>query len=258
MDLFNLPLEQFQRFIVIFIRTGAILGLAPFFGSRNVPGRVKTGLAFFISVSLYPFVDFQNVQFPSTLLPLGVLLMGEILIGIVIGYAARLFFTAVQIAGHLMGFQIGFAIVNVMDPQTSSQVSIVAQFENIVTMLFFLATGAYYMFLRAMAESFALIPPFGFSPSPEIMEAIMIIFSHVYVIAIKLSAPVLASALFTSVALGLVARTVPQINIFIVGMPVQIGIGLFMIGVTLTYIAPLLRNTFGEMEASIFTLLRAM
>jgi flagellar biosynthetic protein FliR len=207
---------------------------------------------------VYPFVDFTSIKFPDKLTSLGFFLGGEVIIGIVIGYATRLFFTALEVAGHMMGFQIGFGIVNVIDPQTSAQVSIISQFENIIVILFFLSTGAYYMFLKGIVESYSLIPPLGLTFSKPIVQIIVSLFSSIFLIAIKLSAPVMASGLFAVIALGLVARTVPQLNIFIVGMPIQIGLGLFMLGASLSFVGPLLKNIFAQMEFTMYSLLRAM
>ncbi|MFQ5559386.1 MAG: flagellar biosynthetic protein FliR [Nitrospinota bacterium] len=258
MNLFALPYDQFQQFVTVFFRTLGILGAAPFFGSRNVPVRAKAGLGVLVAVIIYPLVDFSGVVFPEKPGLLGFLIAGEVLIGMVIGYATRLFFTAIQVAGHLIGFQVGFAIVNVIDPQTSSQVSVISQFENIITTLFFLSTGAYFLFIQGMAESFAVIPPFGISFSREIVELVVSLFSDIFIIAIKISAPVLAASLFTTVALGLVARTVPQINIFIVGMPIQIALGLFMIGATLSFMSMVAENIFDQMEFTFYAMLRAL
>jgi flagellar biosynthetic protein FliR len=185
-------------------------------------------------------------------------MLGEILIGIIIGFTARLIFAAVQLAGQLVGFQMGFGIVNVMDPQTSTQVAIIAQFQNIITLLVFLALDAHYWFILSIAKSFELIPPLGFCFTDSLMEAIVRLSCDMFVVAAKLASPIIAALLFTSVALGLIARTVPQMNIFIVGFPLKIAIGLLGVGFSLPLLSYMLRNIFREMGEDIMVLMKLM
>ncbi len=149
-------------------------------------------------------------------------------------------------------------IVNVIDPQTSAQVSIIAQFQNIITLLIFLIIDAHYWFILSIAKSFELIPLLGFCFTDSLMESIIRLSCNMFDIAAKLAAPIIAALLFTSVALGLIARTVPQMNIFIVGFPLKIAIGLLGVGFSLPLLSYMLRNLFQEMGENIMVLLRLM
>ena len=257
MNLFSLSLPQVQAAILVFIRIGAILIMAPLFGSRNVPFQLKAGLSLVLAMVIFPVAGFQAVYLtgiPSLITAM----MGEVLIGVIIGFTARLIFSAVQLAGQLIGFQMGFGIVNVIDPQTSTQFSIVAQFQNIMTLLIFLALDAHYWFILAISSSFELIPPLGFCFTNSLMEAIVSLSCDMFVIAAKVAAPVIAVLLFTSVALGLIARTVPQMNIFIVGFPIKIAIGLLGVGLSLPLLSVMLRNLFRRMGEDIIVLMKLM
>ena len=163
-----------------------------------------------------------------------------------------------QLAGQLVGFQMGFGIVNVIDPQTSAQVSIIAQFENIITLLTFLALNAHHWFIMAIAKSFEVVPLLTFSFTNSLMEALLRLSCDMFVVAAKVAAPIIAILLFTSVALGLLARTVPQMNIFIVGFPLKLAIGLLAVGLTLPLLSTLLRNLFQGLGEDIFVLMRLM
>ncbi len=257
MSLFSLPLPQVQAAVLVFIRTGAILITAPLFGSRNVPLKLKAGLSLVLTLAILPVVGFKEVYLAS--LPSLVSAMaGEVLIGVIIGFTAKLIFAAVQLAGELVGFQMGFGIVNVIDPQTSTQFSIIAQFQNIITLLIFLALDAHYWFILAISKSFELIQPLGFCFTDSLMEAIISLSCDMFVIAAKVAAPVIAVLFFTDVALGLIARTVPQMNIFIVGFPVKIAIGLLGLGFSLPLLSYLLRNLFQRMGGDIILLMKLM
>ena len=257
MNLFSLSLPQVQAAILVFIRIGAILIAAPLFGSRNVPLQLKAGLSLVLAMVIFPVAGFQEVYLtgiPSLITAM----VGEVLIGVIIGFTARLIFSAVQLAGQLVGFQMGFGIVNVIDPQTSTQFSIVAQFQNIMTLLIFLALDAHYWFILAISSSFELIPPLGFCFTNSLMEAIVSLSCGMFVIAAKVAAPVIAVLLFTSVALGLIARTVPQMNIFIVGFPIKLAIGLLGVGFSLPLLSVMLRNLFQKMGEDIIVLMKLM
>jgi Flagellar biosynthesis pathway, component FliR len=162
-------------------------------------------------------------------------LFSEITIGLAVAYSARLLFTAVQIAGTIVDFQMGFGVVNVFDPQTETQVSVTAQFQNIITILMFLALDAHHIIIGAIVESFFLINPSQINFSTFTPEIILLLFKATFVTAVKIAAPIMAILFFISVGLGLVARTVPQMNVFIVGFPLQIGVGLLMVGLSMSF-----------------------
>ena len=258
MDLFNFSLEQFQSFLLILMRVGAILMTAPIFGSRNLPMQLKVGLTLLVSVVLFPLIRSLDLEFPTHVLSFGLAIGAEVIIGAIIGFSVRLLFSAVQLAGQLIGFQMGFAIVNVMDPQISSQVSIIAQFKNIVATLVFLSINAHHLFVRGIISSFQLVPPMHFSFSPSLMESILGLTNKMFIIALKIGAPLIAALLFASVALGLIARTVPQINIFIVGFPLKIAVGLIGLGVSVPIFCFFLKSMFQGVWGDISVLLRAM
>jgi len=246
-----------QAAVLIFARVSAILLTAPLFSSGSIPVHVKIGLSFMLAVIVFPLVSVNDILV-LPLASLGIAMAGEVLIGVIIGFTARLLFAAVQLAGQLVGFQMGFGIVNVIDPQTSAQVSIIAQFENIITLLIFLAVNAHHWFIMAIAKSFEVVPLLAFSFTNSLMEALVRLSCDMFVVAAKVAAPIIAILLFTSVALGLLARTVPQMNIFIVGFPLKLAIGLLAVGLTLPLLSTLLRNLFQGLGEDIFVLMRLM
>lgn len=257
MNLFSVPLPQVQAAVLVFIRIGAILVTAPLFGSRNVPLQLKAGLSLVLAMAVFPVIGVQGVYLANVSSLLSAM-VGEVLIGVIIGFTARLIFAAVQLAGQLVGFQMGFGIVNVLDPQTSTQFSIIAQFQNVLALLIFIAVNAHYWFILAVTSSFELIPPLKFCFTDSLMEAIVALSCNMFVIAAKIAAPTMAALFFSSVALGLVARTVPQMNIFIVGFPLKIAIGLLGVGLSLPLFSYMLKNLFQKMGEDIMVLMKLM
>lgn len=258
MTAFNISLPQLQIFFLIFLRVGAIMMTVPVFNSRNIPVIFKAGLAFAISILLFPILKLDNSLFTTEAIPFGIGIIGEIMMGIIIGLSVRLIFAGVQLAGQVAGFQMGFAIANIMDPVESSQIPVIAALKNIVAMLIFLSVNAHHWFLRSLVDSFQLMPPFGFHFTDTLMSQLVRLGGNMFVIAIKVGAPIIAVMLLTSVAFGLVARTVPQMHIFIVAIPVKILIGLLFLGFSLPFLSLFLRKIFNGLGSDILLLLRAM
>ncbi|MEA3486383.1 MAG: flagellar biosynthetic protein FliR [Thermodesulfobacteriota bacterium] len=248
--------EQIETFIFAFLRVSAIVAVMPILGNRTVPVRVKGGLSIMIAFIIFPFVDIHAL--PLKILPLSLRMAGEVMVGITMGLAGRLIFAGVQLAGQLAGFQMGFAIVNVFDPITSAQVSIVAQFQYLFAMLIFLAVDGHHLFLYAIAESYRILPPLGFHFSGELTQSIVELSKDIFIIAIKIGAPVIAALLMTSIGFGLIARTVPQINILIVGFPIKIAVGLIGIGLALPVVARIMGSIFLNFGDRLSLLLRLM
>jgi len=248
--------EQIETFIFAFLRVSAIVATMPVLGNREVPVRVKGGVSLMIAFLIFPFVELHAL--PIELLPLSLKMAGEVMIGITIGLAGRLIFAGVQLAGQLAGFQMGFAIVNVFDPITSAQVSIIAQLQYLIAMLIFLAVNGHHLFLYAIAESYRILPPLGFHFSGELTQSIVELSKDIFIIAIKTGAPVITALLMTSIGFGLIARTVPQINILIVGFPVKIAVGLIGIGLALPVFARVMGSIFLNFGGKLSLLLRLM
>jgi flagellar biosynthetic protein FliR len=256
MNISQITAEQVEVFIFILLRVSAVVVTIPIFGNRVVPVRVKGGLSLMIAFLLFPFIKFHVPALGIFSLICG--MVGEVIIGIIMGLAGRLVFAGVQIAGQLIGFQMGFAIVNVFDPITSEQVSIIAQFQYLIAMLIFLAVDGHHVFLYAIAESYRIIFPLDFHFSAELMQSIVEISKDIFIIAVKIGAPIVTALLMTSIGFGLIARTVPQINILIVGFPLKIAIGLIGIGLTLPIFTRMMSEIFLNFGDKLNVLLHLM
>jgi len=248
--------EQIETFVLIFLRVSAIIVVIPILGNRTVPLKVKGGLSIIIAFLIFPFVHYPAASYEVISLILK--MAGEVLIGIIIGLTGRLLFAGIQLAGQLVGFQMGFAIVNVVDPVSSSQVSIIAQFQYLIAALIFFAVNGHHVFLYAIAESYNIIPPLGFHFSGPLMDSLLSLSGDIFIVAVKTGAPIMTILLLTSVGLGMIARTVPQINIFIVGFPLKIGIGLIGIGLTLPMFVKIVGTIFVTFEGKIKLFMQLM
>ena len=256
MDILDINFSQYESFLFVFSRVGAILLFAPILGSAQVPSRFKVGLALVFSILIYPMVKTEILPEPRGLFDLAVHISTDAAIGLAIAFAVRMIFTAVQVAGTVVDFQMGFGVVNVIDPQTQAQVSVTAQFQNILAVLIFLAADAHHFIIGAVVESFTLINPSQVDFSNVTPGYILQIFSSMFLTAVKIAAPIMAILFFLSVGLGLVARAVPQMNVFIVGFPLQIGVGLVMVALAMPFFSIILQNQITELPTKLAILMQ--
>jgi len=258
----NIPLvtpEQVGSFLFVFLRLSGMIALLPIFGDRPVLLRVRAGLSLVVSFLVFPFVEPGNGQaLTGNLVSLILSMAGEVLIGAILGFAVRCVFAGIQYAGDLAGLQMGFYIANVLDPVSNGQVSVIAEFQYMMALLIFLVVDGHHALFQAVTESFRILPLGGLHISGPLVQAIFEWTRGVFVIALKIGAPIMAALIFTNVALGIVARTVPQINVFIVGFPLQISVGLLFLGLSVPIFVALAGRLFARFPGELGTVLRLM
>lgn len=257
-DVLSFSPAQFLVFLFVFVRVGAILLLAPVFGSNEMPINVRLALVLIFSLVLLPIVEVPAVPLLQSAFALVPALVAELLIGAILGFTVRLLFAAVQLGGEIAGFQMGLAIANVIDPLTQREVSVLSQAKNVLAMLLFVTLNIHYWFIYALVRSFQLVPPFGLSLSEPLMEALVRLSGAMFLIALHLAAPLIAVLLFTTVALGLLAKTVPQINVFIMSMSLNIAVGLLVLGASLPMIMGLIQRLYENLGEQFSLLLHLM
>jgi flagellar biosynthetic protein FliR len=259
MSLPFLSAEHIEAFILVLLRVSAIIVTIPVISETAIPVQIKAALSLLISLIIFPLV-LPKIPQPANyqVLILMYRMAGEVMIGVIIGYAAKFVFAGIQIAGEMIGFQMGLSIANVIDPLTSKQVSTIADLQYLIAMLVFLAVDAHHFFFSAIIQSYSILNPLTFHFSGQLMQAIFDFSSEMFVVAVKLGAPLMAVMLFTNVGLGIIARTVPQMNIFIVGFPLQISIGLIFLGLTAPLFVKMTQGLFAGLETKIGLLLRLM
>ena len=250
-------LDQFHIFLLVLLRVSTLLMAAPIFGHRNLLGRTKIGLAVMVSLIVFPLVADQDIQIPEGLFPYVFMMVREVLMGLILGFAVLLLFVGVQFAGQLAGLQMGFGIVNVIDPQSSDQVSIIGQFLNILAILVLLSTNGHHIILSGLMNSFEAVPlgGGGVELTTDVIHKLIALSSQVFIVAVKISAPILVALFLVTAAMGILARTVPQMNVFIVGFPLQIGVGTMAVMVSLPLFYLLLNKLIMGLERDLSALI---
>ncbi len=236
--------KNFLAYILILFRVGGIMIFAPFFGSALIPRRIKVAASMIIALVLLPAV---SPSVPSEM-SVGYVLRtaaGETAVGLLIGYAASLVFVGVQLGGMQIGQQMGTGIANVFNPLIETQVSLVSEFYFLFAIFIYLGIGGHHILLKALVGSFHTLPLGWLAISGRTLDMVITLFGQLFVIAFAVSAPVILSLFLTTVAMGFVARTVPQMNILIVGFPVRVGVALVVMIFTLPAIGKFLAGTIG-------------
>lgn len=244
MDIQLVPIEQFQTFLVVTGRVAGFIGAIPVISSAQTPVRIKTALVVALSLTLFPIMG-QQIE-PVSFVPaeLALLIVSEVLLGLILGLIARLVFTAVEFGATVIGFQMGFAAANVFDPQNERQVALLSQFQNVFAILIFLSVNGHHLFLQTAVRSYELLPPGNFNISGEAIPYLMDLAAHMFALGVQFSAPVLAILLLSGLILGILARVFPQLNVFLLSFPINIGTGFIVIALTLDLAATLLSREF--------------
>ena len=254
-DIPLIPLEQFQTFLVVTCRVAGFIAAIPVISAAQTPIRVKTGLVFATSLVLFPIMGEALPKVSFSPLPFAMLIVSELLVGLLLGLVSRLIFTAVEFGATVVGFQMGFAAANVFDPQSERQVALISQFQNVFAILIFLAINGHHLFLRTAVMYYDFLPPGQLDLSGEAIPYLMLLTSHMFAIGVQFSAPVLAVLLLSGLILGILARVFPQLNVFLLSFPLNIGVGFIVIALTLSLASTLIRREFDSLTERFITLL---
>ncbi|MGE4421310.1 MAG: flagellar biosynthetic protein FliR [Pseudodesulfovibrio sp.] len=229
MEIFGFnPSNMLSYFLTLF-RISVVLFLLPFFGGDTIPKPVKGALVLVLSMALWP-----QLSFPASLMPTGwniaIMFLGELLLGLILGMLVNFLFAAVQLGGQIIGFQMGFAMVNVVDPITGTSNAVSAHFLYMCTMLTFLVLNGHLYLLKAVGMTFQYIPPGTLLLQPELANDIFHFSNLMFTLAIKIAAPVMAALFLVDLSLALISRAAPQMHVLILGFPIKITVGFFFLG----------------------------
>jgi flagellar biosynthetic protein FliR len=228
--------------LTIGVRLSGLMLFAPFFGSIVIPARIKAVLVLAITVLLFPSVGHGLTTHSIGDWPF--LVLTEFMIGAAMGIATNLVFDAVQLAGQVLGVQMGYSLVNILDPQTQVDTTVIALFYQSIVMLLFLRMDVHYWLLRAIGNSFLYMPPGATKLSGLFTLTILKMGGEVFGLGVQIAAPVLSATLVADIVLGLLGRASPQMPLMLLGPAVKSILGLLILIATLKYWPDLFRHLF--------------
>src|SRR5689334_271757 len=221
-------------FMLVFARIGAMVMLLPAFGETNIPTRIKLSIALLLTLIILPLHRAAYQVDMSSLAPLMVLMVHEIVIGVVLGATARVTLSALQVAGSVIAQQLGLGFVTSVDPTQGQQGAVIGNFLTMLGLALLFATDTHYLVIAALNDSYRIFAPGEFMPSGDVAALATQAFATAFKIGVQLSAPFLVFGLVFNIGLGVLARLMPQMQVYFVGVPLSIFAGFLIFAAVLT------------------------
>jgi flagellar biosynthetic protein FliR len=230
--------------VTVGLRVSGILVFAPFLGSSSIPPRIKGGLALALTLLLYPVCGRPlNFAAPSSWVQM---VVGETALGLLIGLAANLIFEAAEMAGSILGVQMGYSLVNLIDPQTQVETPVLSLFHQTIALLIFLHLDVHHWLLRAVARSYAYLPAGSAFPTGLSAGALVQAAGSIWLVGVQIAAPALAATVVADFALAFLGKASPQLPIMIIGISVKSMLGMLALIGSLAYWPRLFENQFSR------------
>lgn len=217
--------RMFHTFLPVLVRLATFWVAVPILG-QGVPPIAKVGFASLLALIVLPYVSAPPL--PAEPAVLGIRIAGEALVGLTLGYMVTLVFSAVYLAGQFVDVPMGFGMSHVIDPHSGMQVPLFAQFQHILAILIFFTINGHHALIQALVVSFDTVPIYGTAVGVGVVQFVLTAFSQLFVLALRIGIPIMGAIFLTDVTLGILARAVPQLNVFVVGFPIKIAVGLLI------------------------------
>lgn len=231
-------------YLLAVVRLSAALVVIPLFGAQGVPAQTKIGLALLLGLIVLPFGAQPTGGVETGLLMFAARAGSEVLVGLAIGIATQMVFQSLEMAAAMVGYQIGFGLSQVFDPISGAQTDSLATFYRLVATLMFFSVGGHHLVIAGLIGTFEVVPAGQADLSLIAGERVAPFFIALFSVALRIALPVTGALLLTDLAMGLVARTVPQMNILVVGFPVKAGIGVLVLAATVPLMTTFMGNVF--------------
>lgn len=258
MDVFNYSQASVLSLLLTMMRVSIVMFMLPVFSTANIPSQVKAAITLVFSLGVWPHLGLSAAAMPAHPFDVALMMLGEMVLGLVLGMAVNFLFMGIQAGGELLGFQMGFTMINFADPLTGNQTGATAFFLWMVALLVFLGLDGHLYMIKGFAASFALVPPGGLFLGTTVLWQVLHLAAQMFVLALKIAAPVMVALFLVEVTLGLVARTSPQIQIMEFGFPIKVGVGFFFLGLLMVIMADHITFFIQGMDGLFANLLRAM
>jgi flagellar biosynthesis protein FliR len=244
--------EQVAGFILVLARVSPLFILAPLFSSKLIPGRARGIIAVALTLGIAPIAlnAGDGQQIPMEIWALGGLILKEMLVGMGFAFALAALFAAIQVAGSLLDTLIGFSFGALVDPVTGTNGGVLNQLYALIGAMIFVVINGDAWVIQGLARSYEAIPLADAPSLDTLVEGAQVAFSGIFGAAIQVCAPVMLAVLLTDVAFGLISRVMPQLNVFAVGFPAKVTVGLVLVGASLPFVAGWLGDELQQSVAS--------
>ncbi len=258
MDIFNYDPASILSLLLTIMRVSIVMFMLPIFSTNNIPIQVKAAATLVFSLGVWPHLSLNPAAMPAHPFDVGLMVLGEVVMGLALGMAVNCLFMGIQSGGELLGYQMGFTMINFADPLSGNQTGAAAFFLWMVSALVFLTLDGHLYMIKGFATSFALVPPGQLFLGQLVLDQVIYLVAQVFVLALQIAAPVMIALFLVEVTLALMARTSPQIHIMEFGFPLKIGVGFFFLGLLMTIMSDRIADFIQGIDALFGNLLRAM
>ena len=253
----DMLLNHSDYVLLLFLRVSGLIFSSPIFGRQNIPMRVRICFCLAVAAAMIPAAPTYTVP-AQGILGFVLLCLTELAFGVVLGFVTSLFFALTYSAGHVIDMQMGFGMVNVFDPQAGTQVPVTGNIYNITLLMVFFSTGGHLRLIETLHATIKRIPIGAVSLSRDLGVAALEAFARTLVLAVHVGMPFIASGLLIEAAMGIIIRSVPQMNMFVVGMPLKVFVGLLMLVIVMPVYLEFAPRIFDEMFMTIDTMFSLM
>lgn len=254
----ELYVSRFVLFLFLVARITSLIVVAPVIGHQTVPVSLKVALGLFLSFVMFPLALSTTANVDVQLLSIIITMLREVVVGLLMGFTAGLVFAGIRYAGELISFDMGFSLASVLDPETGFQTPVVGEFLFLFAMMVFLLLNGHHAVLQALQVSYEVVPVGAWSLNGVYAQKLIDLAGTIFVIAVKFAAPVIVSLFLTNMALAILSRIMPQMNIFSVSFPLKIGVGLLVMVASAPLFVSVLKIILRQFENSVTELLQYM
>lgn len=255
---FGLTVADFDVILLIFMRMTGLFILSPVFGRQNMPAVFKIGFSFFLTVIFVSTAGNMTIDYQDSLVLYSVFIVKELAIGMIMGYVTYVILSGIYVAGQLIDTQVGFGFANVLDPVTNIQVPLTSNFYYTYVLLVFLLINGHHMIIRALFHSFEILPVERIGFSSAMIPEVTSLLGSMFIIALRIAAPIMAAIFIVDIVLGVLAKTIPEMNVFMLGMPIKIIVGFIIILITFSGVIAISEGLALLMEEKIMAFFGAM
>jgi flagellar biosynthetic protein FliR len=231
-------LNNYKTFLMVLMRISVLIFLMPIFGSNNIPTLIKIIFSIALTIFITAFYEINIINFPLKTFDYILFLLIELFIGLTLSVMLRCILGGIQLSAQIAGFQMGLSMASIMDPATGAQSVVLGEFIYIIAVLLFFITNAHHFLIITLFESFKIINPGHIIMNHHIVEIVLETIKDMFILSIKLLAPVIVILLFIQIAFGILAKTSPQLNIIVISFAVNIIVGLFFMGLSMQIFWP--------------------
>lgn len=253
----SFTVENLEFYLMLIVRLSGFVYTAPFFSMSQIPRKIKAGIAITFAIMAAGIVEYVPLEYAGVI-GMGLLIIKELLAGVILGFSTSICMYIINFSGQLIDMEIGFSMVNMLDPVSKIQTTITGNFYSYFVMLMLMVTDMHHYLIRAVMDSFRVVPVGQVNIPGNIYEAFLKFMVDYFIIGFRIILPIFAATLLVNVVLGVLAKAAPQMNMFVIGMQLKVIMGLALLWIIIDRIPLVSDFIFTEMRGMATAILKIL